>query len=76
MDFCEACHKKIAYQMTTCIQLIEGRLIVIENVRAWVCDQCGETFYDPDVVERIQNIIWSNEAPVRIIEAPVYDLGA
>ncbi|MBZ0319116.1 MAG: type II toxin-antitoxin system MqsA family antitoxin [Anaerolineae bacterium] len=55
-------------------QGVEGRLIVIENVPAWVCEQCGETFYDPDIVERIQNIVWSDEAPTRTIETPVYDL--
>ena len=52
------------------------RLIVIENVPAWVCSDCGETTYDPNVVEKNQDLIWSNTKPICIIEAPVYDLQA
>lgn len=74
MNTCPVCHSKMEHQMTTFTQWVEGRLIVIENVPAWVCEQCGETFYDPDIVERIQNIVWSDEAPTRTIETPVYDL--
>lgn len=71
---------RMTHQMTTFTDWVsaqgveEGRLIVIENAPAWVCEQCGETFYDPDIVERIQNITWSDEAPTRTIQAPVYDL--
>ncbi len=46
--------------------------MVVENVPAWVCEQCGETYYEPDVVERVQNLIWSGSEPERVIEAPVY----
>lgn len=48
----------------------------IENVPAWVCEQCGENYYDLEIVERIQNLIWSNATPTRTIETPVYDLSA
>ncbi len=73
------CHHKMTHQMTTftewvSTQGVEGRLVVIENVPAWVCEQCGGTFYDPDIVERIQNIVWSDIAPTRTIETPAYAL--
>jgi YgiT-type zinc finger domain-containing protein len=73
---CHLCKGRLAYQMTTYTQLMNDNLIVIENVPAWVCEQCGETYYDPDVVERIQTLIWSGKAPARTIQTPVYDLSA
>lgn len=71
---CQFKHQMTAFTEWVSTQGVEGRLVVIENVPAWVCEQCGETFYDPDIVERIQNIVWSDEAPTRTIETPVYDL--
>ena len=71
---CNICKGKLEETLTTYTQWFEGRLIVIENVPASVCTQCGEVYYDPDVVEQVQSIIWSGETPLRVIEAPVYDL--
>lgn len=71
---CNVCQGKLEKKLTTYTQWFEDNLIVIENVPAWVCDQCGETYYDPDVVEKIQNIVWSGQPPVRFVETPVYDL--
>ncbi len=70
------CHGKLSQQLVTYTQWYEGRLFVIENVPAWVCEQGGDTYDDPDVVERVQALIWSGAEPVRVIEAPVYDLSA
>jgi len=74
-DFCNVCHGRLEHKLVNYTQWYEGRLIVIENVPAWVCEQCGETYYDPDVVERIQNLIWSGGDPIRMVETAVYDLG-
>jgi YgiT-type zinc finger domain-containing protein len=71
---CNVCQGKLEKKLTTYTQWFEDNLIVIENVPAWVCDRCGETYYDPDVMEQIQNIVWSGQPPVRFVEAPVYDL--
>lgn len=71
---CNVCHGELKQQVTTYTQWYEGQFIVIENVPAWVCGRCGETYYDPNVVEQIQSLIWSGTAPVRTIMTPVYDL--
>lgn len=73
---CDVCGGQLHHTLTTYTQEYEGRIIVVENVPAWVCDQCGEAYFDPDVVEQVQNLIWSGGAPVRYIETPVYDLNA
>jgi len=48
--------------------------IIIENVPADVCEQCGEQFFDPETVEMIQQVVWSSKTPKRTIATPVYDL--
>ena len=68
------CHGPAKQKETTCTKWYEGRLTVIENVPTWMCTQYSETTYDPDVVERIQEIVWSNQPPVRTVETAVYDL--
>lgn len=73
-DICNVCHGHVKHTTTTYTQEYEGRLIIVENVPAWVCEQCGETYFDPEVVERIQNLIWSNTEPSRTVITPVYDL--
>ena len=48
--------------------------MVVENVPAEVCGQCGEQYFDPNTVEMLQRTVWSKKKPRRIIETPVYDL--
>ncbi len=50
-----------------------GKLYVIENVPARVCQETGEEYFAPETVEHIQAIIAGSATPVRVIEAPVYD---
>ncbi len=71
---CNICRGNLKQTLTTYTQQYKDQWIVVENVPAWVCEQCGETYFDPDVVERIQTLIWSDAQPVRTIQTPVYDL--
>lgn len=73
---CERCGGVIKEEKIEYSLLYEGRLIIIENVPASVCHQCGEKFFDPEIVERLQNVVWSHQRPVRIIETFVFDLKA
>jgi YgiT-type zinc finger domain-containing protein len=74
MDTCNICDGNLERQHITFTQWYAGKLFVIEHVPAWVCEKCGDTAFDPAVVEQIQNLIWSGKAPIRHIEAAVYDL--
>lgn len=52
---------------------IHGKFIIIENVPARVCLETGERFFSPETVERLQNIIWEDRKPTRVIETPVFE---
>ncbi len=63
--------QKVTYTLQT-----EEKLIIIENVPARVCLESGEKFFSPDTVEKLQETIWENRKPRRIIETPVYEFAA
>jgi YgiT-type zinc finger domain-containing protein len=53
--------------------LLEDKLVVVEQVPASVCDHCGETTLTPEVVERLQQMVWQSRPPVKVLETPVYE---
>ncbi|HZH32827.1 MAG TPA: YgiT-type zinc finger protein [Pyrinomonadaceae bacterium] len=55
---------------------VDGKFLVIENVPARVCEETGEQFFSPETVERLQQIIWEEQEPKRVIETPVYEFAA
>lgn len=71
---CTLCHGRMAAKTITYSQFFEGQFILVENVPAWVCEQCGDTLFEPDVVEKLQNYIWSHPEPVRALTVPLFDL--
>lgn len=71
---CELCGGKTEQTLTTYTLLYEGHWIIVENVPAKVCFQCGEKLFSPETVEQLQKVIWSKRKPVKKIETPVFDL--
>jgi len=54
----------------------EGKFIIVEHVPARVCLETGEKFFSPETVEHLQQMIWRQEKPARVIEAPVFEYAA
>jgi YgiT-type zinc finger domain-containing protein len=50
----------------------QGKIYLIEQVPARVCQETGEKFFAPETVERIQALLHDHPPPLRIIETPVY----
>ena len=52
----------------------KGRLLVITNVPAGVCRQCGEKYFHPDVLKRMDesyhDIFDRRRQPQRMLEVP------
>jgi len=74
MEQCSVCKGRLEKQFVTYSQYLDGQFVIVENMPAWVCQQCGDRLYDPDMVEKLQRLIWSHVEPVRTISVPVYDL--
>ena len=55
---CPNCHLgKLQVRLVTHAQAINGRLVVISNVPATICDMCGERVLDGDVLYRLSGLL-------------------
>lgn len=70
---CLFCHGELEPQQVTRAQEYEGRWIVIENLPALVCRQCGERFYTPDAHDLVVALIQGLATPTRTEVIEVYD---
>ena len=64
--------KFIEQKVTYTLQL-NGQFIVIENVPARVNTETGEQLFSPDTVEHLQEMVWEQKQPKRLIQVPVYE---
>ena len=63
-------------QKVTYVLEQQGKVLIIENVPASVCRETGERLFTPETVERLQQIVWEQRKPTRIIETPVFEFVA
>ncbi|MEW6679807.1 MAG: YgiT-type zinc finger protein [bacterium] len=64
---CEICNTQMEEKLINQDFWIEGKLIVVEDILAGVCPQCGEKVVRPEVGQWIAKLI---ESPERIVKAP------
>ncbi len=53
---CFMCKGDTVNKNTNYILDLDGSIIIIKNVPSLLCNQCGEIFYDNDVMKRIEKI--------------------
>jgi YgiT-type zinc finger domain-containing protein len=63
-------------QNVTYILEQQGKVFIIENVPARVCRETGERLFAPETVERLQQIIWEQRKPTRVVETPVFEFAS
>jgi YgiT-type zinc finger domain-containing protein len=66
-------NEKLVEQRVTYTLEVDGKLIVIENVPARVNLETGEQLFSPETVERLQQMVWEQKKPKRVIQVPVYE---
>ena len=71
---CYVCRGDTEERLIRYVQEYQGRIVIVENVPAEVCTQCGEQLLRPEIAEKIQRLIWEHPEPKRKAEVPVYDL--
>ncbi|MEW6188573.1 MAG: type II toxin-antitoxin system MqsA family antitoxin [Actinomycetota bacterium] len=50
-------------------------LTVLENVPAWVCNQCGEKYFDAKVAKEMERLARTKEKVKKLINVPVKEFG-
>lgn len=53
----------------------EGQLFVFEEVPAQVCQQCGEKYFDLNVVEAMEKAVQRKARPTRMLTVPLFSFG-
>ncbi|MDE0314063.1 MAG: YgiT-type zinc finger protein [Candidatus Poribacteria bacterium] len=67
------CDEILIDQKVTYTLEMDGKLFIIENVPARVNVETGEQFFSPKTVDRLQQIVWNQQQPVRTVTLPVYE---
>ena len=70
---CVLCRGDLEERSIRHIMEYEGRIVVVENVPALVCTQCGESVLWPDVAEKLQQIVWGEVPRAGTVEVDSYD---
>lgn len=73
---CHHCGGDLEAQRVDRLLRVEGQWVVVENVEALVCTQCGEIYFTPAVHDQIIDLISGGQAPTRIDHVPVFDASA
>jgi len=66
-------NKPLAETTVTFTLLKNGKFYVIENVPERVNQETGEELFSIKTVERLQEMVWDNEKPLKVLETPVYE---
>ena len=67
---CSVCKGTMVQETTTYKTEINGEEIMIEDVPIWVCQQCGSSLLDDDVIEAIEDMLASLEGGLGEEEPP------
>ncbi len=64
--------EEFAEKLVTYSIEVGGNFVVVENVPARISLRTGERLFAPAVVERLQEIVRQRNAPLRVIQTPVF----
>jgi len=56
-DKCSFCKGKLVKGKTEFTVKLEKEVLTITDVSAYICEECGEAYYTPDVSEKIDEIM-------------------
>lgn len=76
MKTCVFCKGKVVLQKVTFDARVGEHLIIIKDVPAEVCLQCGERYFSPDVSRQIDDLMKAQpQAGETMIQVPVRTFG-
>ena len=70
---CTFCKGDTEERVIRYVQEFDGRIVIIENVPAQVCTQCGEQLIRPEIAEKVQKIVWGEVLQPKTVEADSYN---
>ena len=74
MEHCYFCRGLIVQRRIVHLHRWEGRIFLIKDLLADVCEQCVEAYLSPDVLERIDQAVGQSEMATEFITVPILSL--
>ena len=71
---CLYCHGKLELRHVNRLQEYQGKWILLENLPALVCNQCGEQYYTPQVHDFVVTLLQRQPQPTRFDTVRIYDV--
>jgi YgiT-type zinc finger domain-containing protein len=74
LNKCELCNGKVVKKLVTAENWWGDNLTLVENVPAWVCENCGEQYFDAKtsiILDRLRDLNPSKAK--RILNVPVFE---
>ena len=73
-ETCEYCNATITEKQVTLHRKVNGRYILIENVPAGICAECGTRYYAANVLKMVEDSVRGRRQAAREVLVPVYAL--
>lgn len=73
-EYCEYCQGTIVERKVSLLRKIKAKYVLLENVPAGVCKQCGTRYYAANVLKTIEETIRGRRKAKREVRVPVYSL--
>jgi YgiT-type zinc finger domain-containing protein len=73
-ETCEYCGGPIAEKRVALHRKVRGQYVLLENVPAGVCAQCGTRYYAANVLKTIEESVRGRRQAEREVLVPVYSL--
>ncbi len=70
-DVCEFCDGFMAQNTIRACFNYKGDTIYVDNVPAWVCNQCHEIYYDAPVYKQLEDIAKHKDQIIRKLSFPL-----
>jgi YgiT-type zinc finger domain-containing protein len=71
VDRCEFCEGEMKKQIILARFRFKGETIYVENVPAWVCNKCGEQYFDAPIYKHLEEIAQQRESLKKTISFPL-----
>lgn len=56
-DFCQACGGGVVPEKVNLEDYVEGKLYLMENIDAYVCQECGEVWVPEETISEFEKMI-------------------
>ena len=73
---CEVCGSDLVERAVTFPLELDDRWVLIEQVPAQVCLNCGENTLSADTADRLEKTPWLERRPSKLLETPVFEFAS